>query len=286
MKNSETGPQKHSPAKADVSTRQKGSPELAAILPGIKPVLEFLQSSPEQVDSVFIRKGRKDSGTDKIIDLCRQCGVRFNLASEQTIARLYPGNCQGVLARLSASGFTNLDSMLEETPSAPLPLLLALDQVLDPGNSGTLARTLYALGGAGIIIPKHHGAYLGPAASRSSAGSLSKLPVAKVTNLSQALDKATAAGFTIYAATVAATADSIYYLEPQFPAVLVLGGEENGIRPSIAKRCTHMLQIPMLRDFNSLNVAQAGAIMLGFFSCRLQFSDDATNKQFCSTAIK
>ncbi|MDR1126248.1 MAG: 23S rRNA (guanosine(2251)-2'-O)-methyltransferase RlmB [Deltaproteobacteria bacterium] len=240
--------------------------QITNFLPGLKPVLELLQSAPEKIDCVFVRKGRRDKRSDALLDRCREQGVRFSLLEEKPFVRLYAGPSQGVLARLFATGFVDLEDLLAGAAGAPLPLLLALDQVLDPGNAGTLARTLYALGGAGLILPRHQAAFLGAAAAKAAAGALQKLPVAKVTNLAVALDKAAEAGFRIYGAAAGAGAASVYGVRPEFPAVLVLGSEEAGLRPGIAKRCDRLLAVPMLREFDSLNVAQAGAIIMGFLS--------------------
>ena len=152
----------------------------------------------------------------------------------------------------------------------PAGLIVVLDGVQDPGNVGTLCRTLYALGGAGIILPRHNSAYLGPAARRSAAGALEHLPVTRVTNLGHALDSAEEAGLMIYGAggqngpvSVDAFTEAM-----RLPAVLVLGNEEKGLRPGIVKRCAHMLRIPLARPFDSLNVAQAGAVLLGLAAAR------------------
>ena len=153
---------------------------------------------------------------------------------------------------------------------APLPLVVALDQVQDPGNVGTLCRTLYALGGAGVILPRHNSAYLGPAAHRAAAGALERLPVARVTNLAHALDEAEEAGFSIYGAGCGPDAADAFEHAMQLPAVLVLGNEDKGLRPGVAKRCGRMLRIPLARKFDSLNVAQAGAILLGLAAMRRQ----------------
>ncbi|MDL2285287.1 23S rRNA (guanosine(2251)-2'-O)-methyltransferase RlmB [Desulfovibrio sp. OttesenSCG-928-F07] len=236
------------------------------MLPGVKPVLEFLRDNPKNIDTVFIRKGKKDALTSEIIDLCRAAGVRFSLLDSESFARYYSGSSQGVVARLFAAGFSSLEEVADAALKAPLPVIVALDQVQDPGNAGTIVRTLYALGGGGLILPKHQGAYLGDAAAKSSAGAMQKLPVAKVTNLAQSLDKLEEMGFTIYGAATGDNAENVYTFSPNFPAVLVLGSEEEGIRQGVAKRCAGLLSIPMPRDFDSLNVAQAGAIILGFFS--------------------
>jgi 23S rRNA (guanosine2251-2'-O)-methyltransferase len=238
----------------------------ANFLPGIKPVLELLQSEPERIDRVFIRKGRRDKLSGAVMDLCRERQVRFTLLEDAAFTRLYRNNSQSVLARLFDAGFIPLESLLEfargDAHGECLPVLLALDQVADPGNAGALARTLYALGGAGLIITAHQSAFLGGAAQKASAGALHKLPVAKVSNLAQALDKAKNEGYTIYGGSAQAAAFNVFHLEPVFPAVLVLGNEEKGLRQHIAARCSTLVRIPMYRSFDSLNVAQAGAIIL------------------------
>ncbi|MEG2005543.1 MAG: TrmH family RNA methyltransferase, partial [Bilophila sp.] len=160
----------------------EGDDELA-ILSGVKPVLELLEREPERIDTVLLRKGHRSKDTDRILDLCRAAKVRFTLTDTQGLERLCPAGHQGVVARLFEAGFEDFSTLLEKVMEAPLPLILVLDQVQDPGNAGTLARTLYAMGGAGLVIPRHNGAYLGAGARRAAAGALERLPVAKVMNL-------------------------------------------------------------------------------------------------------
>jgi tRNA G18 (ribose-2'-O)-methylase SpoU len=57
-----------------------------------------------------------------------------------------------------------------------------------------------------------------------------------------------------------------YTASMRLPAMLILGSEESGIRPGLEKRCDYLLSIPMLRDFDSLNVAQAGGIIISCFA--------------------
>ena len=89
--------------------------------------------------------------------------------------------------------------------------------------------------------------------------------MAQVTNLAHALDSAEEAGLTIYGAGGAPGPNSLDAFADgmRLPAVLVLGNEDKGLRPGVAKRCAHMLRIPLARPFDSLNVAQAGAVLLG-----------------------
>jgi len=82
-------------------------------------------------------------------------------------------------------------------------------------------------------------------------------------NLSQELTRCSEAGFTVYKAEAGPDGHNIFKVTFRFPLVLVLGGEEKGVRPLVAKHCDQSVFIPMPGGFDSLNVAQAGAITLG-----------------------
>lgn len=239
------------------------------IIAGRKPVQELLLDAPERIDLLFLQKGRQDKNFERTIQRCKKFGIKYKIADKAELSRIFTGNHQGVIARVAALSFADYDNLLQTISEAPLPLLVVLDQVQDPGNIGVLARTLYALGGAGIVTAKHGGAFLGPAAVKASAGALTKLPVARVSNISQALDKALDLGISIYGAGLSEDSSPAYTTELNSPSILVLGNEEKGIRFNVEKRCEKLIHIPFRRDFDSLNVAQAGAMLISEFSRRL-----------------
>ena len=258
-------------------THSSDAPDDASILPGKKPVLEQLERRPEQVERVFVQQGRQGRDVDRLLALCRKNGVQATPVPIAALERMCPGGAhQGVAARLASVGFMELEELLERTLAAPLPVALALDQLQDPGNVGTLARTLYALGGEGLIMPRHESAHLGPVAAKASAGALPQLALSRVSNLSRALEKATEMGFTVYLAAAGEEGINAFEASLRLPAVLVLGNEEKGVRPGVAKRCHVRLDIPMAREFDSLNVAQAGAILLSRFAPLVRLSGHKT----------
>ena len=239
------------------------------------------------MDTVYLRKGRHGADMGRILDLCRSHKIKFSLLEPPSFSRLYAGQSQGVLARLYDAGFVTVEHLFDSIMDAPLPLVLVLDQVSDPGNAGALARTLYALGGAGLVLPKNNGVYLGGHASKAAAGALQLLPVARASSLSQMLENAKKQGITLYGAAMAQTTAqggedskspasvkhpeqiSLFSLVPRLPAILLLGSEDEGLRPGLANRCDALIHIPMLREFDSLNVAQAGAICMAAFLQRV-----------------
>lgn len=233
------------------------------LVAGRKPVRECLEQAPQQVDGVWIQQGLRAKDLSHIMDLCRKAGLRYQHAPQQQMDKIFPGRHQGVIVRIFAPGFVPEEQLFEAAFAARFKVLLALDQVQDPGNVGTIARTLSGLGGAGIIIPKHNAAGLGPGAAKAATGALWRLPLCKVTNLGRTLDAARNAGLSIYGAALEEESIAFHELQPALPAVLVLGGEDKGLREGIRKRCDALLRIPMEGGLGSLNVAQAGALLMG-----------------------
>lgn len=231
-----------------------------SITAGRNPVRELLESAPKRIDTVLVRKGQRDAKVQEIVSLADDNRIKVQFVDDMTLRRLYAGSHQGVVAITAAVEYAELDALIASVKDAPLQVILALDQVQDPGNLGAMARTAWALGAAGIIVPRHGGAYIGAGAMRSSAGALHHLPVARVTNLSQTLDTCADAGLSILCAD--AEGENLYTAAIHLPAVLVLGGEGKGVRHGVGKHCQQRLAVPLRRTFDSLNVAQAAAICL------------------------
>lgn len=238
-------------------------------LPGLKPVIELLETAPERIVKIYVKKDWRVPRT--LFDLARKNSASLESVNSGFLDRLCENDPQkrgqvshqGVVAEISRAHFTPLRELLAIAPDAPLPLILALDEIQDPGNLGSMARAAYALGCAGIIVPKHNSASPGPGAMRSSAGALASLPLCQVVNLARALDEAEETGFAIYGAGMR-RGENAFNFEWRLPAILVIGSENKGIRPGVAKRCSQTLFIPFARDFDSLNAAQAASILTAF----------------------
>lgn len=248
------------------------------ILPGLKPVLELLKQRPDRVARVYCRgEARMAAEVDK---LCRANNIPLETVDLSFLDALCGSRGrrvahQGIAALVRPRPLPGLAQLLDMAPAAPLPLVIALDQVKDPGNLGAIARTAHALGCAGLLLPAHNSASIGPGAHKASAGALDKLAISIVANLGHALDEAEERDFRIYGAASSPAGErgrNAFGLDWRLPAVLALGGEERGLRDSIAKRCSQLVTIPLARQFDSLNVAQACAILLGLCAARFNRS--------------
>jgi 23S rRNA (guanosine2251-2'-O)-methyltransferase len=230
---------------------------------GVNPVLEALKAHPKDVVRVLVERGhegRKSRGADRVGQAAADAGVRVEDVPQGDLAhRSRSGAHQGVGAELTQFRYAELEDVLSAIEGTAL--LLVLDGVTDPQNLGTLARNAHALGAHGIVVPKDRAAGITPAAFKAAAGALEHCPVARVTNLSRALDLMKEQG--IWTVTLAEDGEKeIGELDLTVPTALVLGSEGSGVRPLVRKTCDHVARIPMAGQVGSLNVAAAGAVAL------------------------
>ena len=167
----------------------------ALILAGRHPVLEALRSRARPIEEVLVEAEARDRHAD-ILALARQGGVRFSRAPRAALTALAgSSHHQGVVARVAPREYAELEDLLAVPVARGEPaLFLALDQVQDPGNVGNLLRTAEALGVHGVLVPRHQAAGLTPHVVRAAAGALEYLPMARVGNLGQALERLKEAG--------------------------------------------------------------------------------------------
>jgi len=180
-------------------------------------------------------------------------------ADNQQIAQRLPQGAvhQGVAVKGAALEPADLHDF-EPTRGA---VLLMLDQVTDPQNVGAMLRSAAAFGAAGMVLQERHAPRFTGALAKAAAGAVDRVPVARVVNLSRALDELTTAGWR--AVGLAGEAErTLSEVLDGTPTVLVMGSEGEGLRRLVAEHCDELAKIPMPGSFESLNVSAAAAVAL------------------------
>jgi 23S rRNA (guanosine2251-2'-O)-methyltransferase len=170
---------------------------------------------------------------------------------------------QGVCADAGPYPYADPDELLR----LPEPLLVALDQVQDPQNLGSICRTAECAGVAGVVIPERRAAEVTPAVCKASAGAVEHLPLARTRNIADFLAQAKKAGCWCYGASAEPSAGRppVPYDRPDYAGggvVLVLGSEGRGLRPRVAAACDELVALPLRGRIESLNVSAAAAALL------------------------
>jgi 23S rRNA (guanosine2251-2'-O)-methyltransferase len=229
---------------------------MAHTLSGIHPVREALRAG-RPVDRVLVARGTGGPKVQEIIELARGRGIPVRFEAREALERLAPGAVhQGVVAIGAAHQYRDLDELPEGAE-----LLVLLDGVEDPHNLGAILRTAHAAGASAVLIPERRAVGLTEIVVKASAGAIEYLPVVRVGNVSQAIEKLKKAGYWIYGLDErgSETYDQVAFNRP---TLLVLGGEGHGLHEQVRKHCDVVVRIPMAGEVASLNVSVAAGVVL------------------------
>jgi 23S rRNA (guanosine2251-2'-O)-methyltransferase len=237
---------------------------------GMNPVREFLRAGGEGIAELWLSEGgERGKAFTELARLARERGAKVREAPRQKLDRLAgTDRHQGAVAVVGEYRYRELEELLELAKvSGDPPLLVVLDGIVDPQNLGAIIRSAHALGGHGVVIPKDRAAGVTPAAAKASAGAVEHCPLARVTNLAQALEKMKAAGLWTVA-TDAGAPEDLSSVDLSVATALVLGSEERGVRPLVRRTCDRIARIPMKGKVGSLNASASAAIALYEAACQ------------------
>lgn len=226
------------------------------MLVGIHPIREALLAG-RPIERVLVAKGASNPRLQEVIDLCREANVPVRFDPRESLDRLAAGQShQGVVAMVAAQKYRSLSDV-----SNGAQLLILLDGVEDPHNLGAIIRTADAAGAAAVLIPERRAAGVTETVAKSSAGAVNHLPVVKIGNVTQTLERLKKDGFWIYGLDERGkeSYDRVNYATP---TVFVLGGEGKGIHQLVQQHCDMLVRIPMAGAVSSLNVSVAAGVVL------------------------
>ncbi len=168
---------------------------------------------------------------------------------------------QGVLARAATLPEAELED-LARPPGAtrPVPFLVALDGVTDPGNLGAVLRSAEGAGATGVLLSRHRAVHITPAVTKAAAGAVEHLRFALVPGLPAAIERLRTLGVWVVGLDAVAERSLFEIPVATEPVALVLGAEGRGLSRLAAQRCDTVVAVPLAGRLGSLNVAAAGAL--------------------------
>lgn len=144
----------------------------------------------------------------------------------------------------------------------PLPLFVALDSVTDPHNLGEVLRSAAAFNADAVIVPERRAAGVNATVWKVSAGAVSIVPTARVTNLASTLDELKKMGYFVVGLDGGGSTTVENLSLADTPLVLVTGSEGRGLARLIRDKCDVIASIPIAARMESLNAAVATGISL------------------------
>lgn len=229
------------------------------IVYGVHAVKESLQANTG--NKLYIQDDLRGKNVDAIKALATEKKVAISWTSKKSLSEMTEGAVhQGFVLRVASFAYAELDAILAQAEEVSNPLLLILDGLTDPHNLGSILRTADATNVTGVLIPKHRAVGVTPVVAKTSTGAVAHVPIARITNLSQTLDKLKAAGFWIFGTDMAGTPSTQW--NTQGKLALIIGSEGKGISPNVKKQVDEMITIPMSGHVQSLNASVAAAILM------------------------
>lgn len=232
------------------------------ILEGRNALTEALASG-RAIDKVFIAEGSTDRALARLAAQAKQAGAVVVETDRRKLDQMSAtGAHQGVIAMVAAHSYATLDDILNRAKErGEAPLIVICDELSDPHNLGAIIRTAECAGAHGVVIPKRRSAGLTAIVGKASAGALEYMPVARVTNITNAIKELKERGVWIFG-TAAEGATPLYQADLKGAAAIVIGNEGDGMSRLVAESCDLKVSIPMKGRISSLNASAAAAILL------------------------
>ena len=228
---------------------------------GRNAVMEFLGLKPENVTKLYIRQNLQGKVAYDLEQLASAGRIPVQRVPGKKLADLVgPVNDQGVVAAISEAGYVELEEWLPTVDISTNPVILALDEIDDPHNFGAMIRSAAASGVTAVLVPKHRQAPLTGAVMKSSAGAVLRVPVIRVGNMNQTLQKLKDEGFWICGTDMAAK-QTLWQQKYDMPLVVLIGNEEKGIRKKTKEHCDILVSIPMVSGMESLNASVSASLI-------------------------
>ncbi len=235
--------------------------DLDDVIYGIHAVNEALVAG-EPLRRIHVGDERKsDPALRNLLELARKAEVQVRFENRTFFGNFPYKAHQSVVAYGAPFDYITL----EEAIALPRPgpaLFVVLDHVTDPHNVGAIIRTTEAAGGTALILPERRSAGINATVRKSAAGATAHLPVARVSNVSQAIRTLKKAGVWVAGAALGEGTVALSEADFNRDLAIVIGAEGEGIAPLVGRECDYRVRIPMFGKTQSLNASVAAAILL------------------------
>ena len=229
---------------------------------GRNSVLELLNSGKD-INKIFITRGDRHGSINKIIGIAKEKHIIIVEKDKKQMDQMaQTDNHQGVIAIVPPFEYCEIEDMLEKAKNkGEEPFILILDGIEDPHNLGSIIRTAETAGVHGIIIPKRRAVGVNSTVNKVSAGAVEHMKIARVTNISDSIDKLKQKGLWICGTDI--NTEKFYYDQDlKGPLGIVIGNEGSGISSKVKNNCDFLVKIPMKGKVTSLNASVSTGIII------------------------
>ena len=232
---------------------------------GINPVHEAIVSG-KTINKLYGSKGSKE--VYELLKLAKSKGIVTVEADKIKLDKMITQdneklkNSQGIVASVTDYEYYEIEDILEYANSkGEKPFVVILDKIEDPHNLGAIIRSAECMGVHGIIIQKRNACQITDVVEKTAAGAVNYMKVARVTNITRAIEDLKKAGLWIYGLDMEGTT-TIYDTDLTGSIGIVVGNEGEGLSRLVRESCDGIIKIPMVGNTESLNASVSTAITI------------------------
>ena len=240
--------------------KQQENRENTEYVYGINPVTELLDSNVD-INKIWILSGERSVELEEILKKAKEQKVVVVYTDKNKLNNMALNN-QGVVASVNPFKYSEVYEILEEAKNKNEdPFIVILDKVTDSQNLGAIVRSAEAAGVHGIIIPKRNSAQVTSATNKTSAGAISHIKIARVSNIVNTINELKNEDIWVIGTSLEA---KDYYINTNLSGAIaiVIGNEEKGISRIVKENCDLLVKIPMIGKIESLNASVSAGILL------------------------
>ena len=220
---------------------------------GFHSIESILKYNPHKIKKVTLPANRNDERISSLILKLEENNINYDLSSK---LKQEP---EAIISNENELNFKDLKNFMSSEVNNPL--ILILDNIIDPRNLGACIRSAAVIGVDALIINKHHCAPINAIAHKVSAGGAEVIKIFHVTNLVNCLKFLKKENVYIYG--LSEHAEQSYH-ECNFSnsSAIIMGAEESGVREKTMEKCDFKINLSNNKLFKSFNVSVATGIIL------------------------
>ncbi len=231
------------------------------IIVGRRTVRELLRHKPENIKQLHIIENSKNLA--EIYQLAKEAKIPLKVSSKEQISNLCNGeNHQGVMALVKPRASIKLKELLAKLSDKERCRILLLDGVEDPQNFGSILRSAECFSFDAVLYAASKGVGITPTVTKVSVGASELLKIVSVKNLSETIKALKKANFWIITTDNNEKSESLAEFDFPQKSVIVLGSEGKGVSKLVKEKSDFFLKIELSGRIESLNVSQAGAVVM------------------------
>ena len=233
------------------------------ILSGKHSILSALKNKNRKLYYLILTEESSKFWKEQIQVLNLSLVIKIKTKEELDLITNYQPHQNSILVtepldRISLDEFIFISKLRSDLPQR----IIILDQVTDPQNVGAIIRSAYAFNMDGVALSQSNSPTETSSMAKASSGAIEKIKIIQLSNMSREIKKLQAANFNVYGLAFGGSKNISELHSENGNVAIIVGSEGRGLRRLTKEKVDQLLEIPINKECESLNVANAASIAM------------------------